>query len=492
MQTSGSITLANTATITGTASVNGGNFDLNGKIYTNGLMIVSGTGVLTSSQANATFNGGLSNAATVFLPLNTTFNGPVTNMAAFSWQGTINNTYAQGAGTNQLLGAGTITGNVSVNAGLIDLNGNTESFGALAGTGGTILNNGAANSTLTMGANNGGGTYSGTITNGIGALALVKTGTGTETLTGNNGYSGGTTVNNGTLVDNSSTALGSGGLAMTGGALQMLANLSLADLSGTAGTIGIFSNGLSETLTVGSDNSSTTFSGLISPGGNASTHLALIKNGSGVLTLGGLNSYNGGSTINGGVLSANTLPNAGSTSSSIGTGSLTLNGGTLRYTGVALGTANFSTALGANGGTLDAVSSIFYSGTLSGSGTLNILDSSGGGNAWLFTTGSPGFTGNINIGSGSPGSGFLQVRGVTSANQVGTGTVTVNGGGTFSYDQGSAATSFRRRQMSRWPTRSSSTAARWGHNRWRSRIPARLRSRTTRSLAVCKRLSARR
>jgi fibronectin-binding autotransporter adhesin len=439
-QGAGTNQLLGAATITQGANVSGGLFDLNGKTYSNNLMVVSGTGVLTSSLANATFNGGLSNAATVFLPNATTFNGPVTNMAAFSWQGTINNTYAQGAGTNQLLGAGTITGNVSVNAGLIDLNGNTESFGALAGTGGTILNNGAANSTLTMGANNGGGTYSGTITNGIGALALVKTGTGTETLTGNNGYSGGTTVNNGTLVDNSSTALGSGGLAMTGGALQMLANLSLADLSGTAGTIGIFSNGLSETLTVGSDNSSTTFSGLISPGGNASTHLALIKNGSGVLTLGGLNSYNGGSTINGGVLSANTLPNAGSTSSSIGTGSLTLNGGTLRYTGVALGTANFSTALGANGGTLDAVSSIFYSGTLSGSGTLNILDSSGGGNAWLFTTGSPGFTGNINIGSGSPGSGFLQVRGVTSANQVGTGTVTVNGGGTFSYDQGSAAT----------------------------------------------------
>ncbi len=247
-------------------------------------------------------------------------------------------------------------------------------------------------------------------------------------------------INNGTLVAVNSTALGSGGLAMTGGTLQLLANLSLANLSGTAGTIGIFSNGLSETLTVGTDNSSTTFSGVIGQGGNASTKLAFTKVGSGVLTLSGANTYGGGTTIDGGVLAANTLPNTGSISSSIGTGSLTLNGGTLHYTGASDGTANFSTALGINGGTLDAVSSIFYSGTLSGSGTLNILDSSGGGNAWLFTTGSPGFTGNINIGNGSANSGWLQVRGVTSANQVGTGTVTVNGGGTFSYDQGLAAT----------------------------------------------------
>ena len=71
---------------------------------------------------------------------------------------------------------------MSVNGGLMDLNGNNEAFGALTGTGGTILNNGAANGTLTIGANNGSGTYSGTITNGNGALTLVKTGTGTETL----------------------------------------------------------------------------------------------------------------------------------------------------------------------------------------------------------------------------------------------------------------------------------------------------------------------
>ncbi|MGD1017975.1 MAG: autotransporter-associated beta strand repeat-containing protein [Verrucomicrobiia bacterium] len=440
VQTGGSLTLANTSTITGTASITAGNFDLNGKTYTNGLMVVSGTGVLTSSVANATFNGGLSNAATVYLSQSVTFNGPVTNAAAFSWLGTINNTYAQGAGTNQLLGNGTITGNVSLNGGVMDLNGTNGAFGALTGGGGTILNNGAATGTLTIGANNSSATYSGTITNGNGTLALVKTGTGTEALTGVNGYSGGTTINGGTLVAGSSTALGSGGLAMTGGTLQLLANLSIANLSGTAGTIGIFSNNLSETLTVGSDNSSTAFSGVIGQGGNANTLLALTKIGSGNLTLTGNNTYSGGTTIDGGVLVANTLPNAGSTSSSIGTGSLTLNGGALRYNGVSLGTANFSTTVGANGGTLDAVSSIFYNGTLFGSGTLNILDSSGGGNAWLFTSASPSFSGPIDIGNGSANSGWLQVRGVTSANQVGTGTVTINGGGTFSYDQGSAAT----------------------------------------------------
>jgi len=49
---------------------------LNGKTYTNGLMVVSGGGVLTNSQTGATFNGGLSNAATVFLPNATTSQRP--------------------------------------------------------------------------------------------------------------------------------------------------------------------------------------------------------------------------------------------------------------------------------------------------------------------------------------------------------------------------------------------------------------------------------
>ena len=70
VQTAGTNTLNGAATITQNATVGGGLFNLNGQTYSNGLMIVSGTGVLTNGIANATFNGGLSNAATVTVTAN--------------------------------------------------------------------------------------------------------------------------------------------------------------------------------------------------------------------------------------------------------------------------------------------------------------------------------------------------------------------------------------------------------------------------------------
>ena len=154
VQTGGSITLNNTATITGTASVNSGTFDLNGKTYTNGLMIVSGTGILTNGIAGATFNGGLSNAATVSVTANTFFNGPVTNTGAFLWQGAISNNYVQTAGTNTLNGAATITQNATVGGGLFNLNGQTYSNGLMIVSGTGILSNGVAGATFNGGLSN--------------------------------------------------------------------------------------------------------------------------------------------------------------------------------------------------------------------------------------------------------------------------------------------------------------------------------------------------
>ena len=45
-----------TADIRGTASITGGTFDLTGQTYSNGLMVVSGTGVLSNAIAGATFS----------------------------------------------------------------------------------------------------------------------------------------------------------------------------------------------------------------------------------------------------------------------------------------------------------------------------------------------------------------------------------------------------------------------------------------------------
>ena len=88
VQTAGTNTLIGSATITQNATVDGGIFNLNGQTYSNNLMIVDGgVGVLTNGVAGATFNGGLSNAATVAVTANTFFNGIVTNTGGFFFQG---------------------------------------------------------------------------------------------------------------------------------------------------------------------------------------------------------------------------------------------------------------------------------------------------------------------------------------------------------------------------------------------------------------------
>lgn len=109
------------------------------------------------------------------------------------------------AGTVRLSGAGTlgsVNGAVQVNGGTLDLNGTALGVGSLNGvTAGIIENTGNTNATLTIGHGNATGVYNGIIRNGsgTGVLSLVKTGTNTITLTGNNTYTGLTTVSEGTL-----------------------------------------------------------------------------------------------------------------------------------------------------------------------------------------------------------------------------------------------------------------------------------------------------
>jgi autotransporter-associated beta strand protein len=98
--------------------------------------------------------------------------------------------------------------------------------------------NGAGYQNLTIGVDNGSSTFAGVIANAENAGSLLKTGSGTITLTGVNTYTGATNVTGGTLIINGSTSIAS---AVTVG------------LNGTLGGTG----------TVGGN---TTISGLHSPG----------------------------------------------------------------------------------------------------------------------------------------------------------------------------------------------------------------------------------
>ncbi|KXV05607.1 hypothetical protein AD930_10700, partial [Acetobacter malorum] len=123
------------------------------------------------------------------------------------------------------------------------------------------------------------------------AGALIKDGAGLLTLTGENAYSGGTTINQGGLAAGTDTAFGTGTVTMADGTLVSFAadNLTLAN--------NFVLNG-DQTFKVDGAQSDTV-SGAITDGGMSSD---LVKTGTGTLTLTGENTYTGKTDIQGGTL----------------------------------------------------------------------------------------------------------------------------------------------------------------------------------------------
>jgi len=120
------------------------------------------------------------------------------------------------------------TASVTINAGAIlqlaSLGGATETINGLNGAGLVrTFPTSALGGGLTVGAANGDGNFSGTLQNGFAPLHLTKVGTGTQTLSGPNTYTGTTLVQGGTLLINGSH---------TGGGLITV------DPAGTLGGIG--------------------------------------------------------------------------------------------------------------------------------------------------------------------------------------------------------------------------------------------------------------
>ncbi len=381
-----STTVLNTGTINlgNAAALGGGLFTINGgTLNTNGANITLSTNNAQTWNANFTFTGTNNlNLGTGAVSLGTaagtertiTVGGSTLTVGGIISNGTTANALIKaGSGSLTLSGANLHTGGITLNAGTLNF-GNAGALGSGLFTinGGTINTSGGAISISTNNAQtwNANFTFTGTnslnlgtgavslgtaagtertitvagstltvggiISNGTTANALIKAGSGGLTLSGANLHTGGITLNAGTLNFGNAGALGSGLFTINGGTINTSGgaislstnnaqtwnanftftgtnNLNLGTGAVSLGTAA----GTERTITVAG--STLTVGGVISDGTTAN---ALIKAGSGALTLSGANLHTGGTTLNAGTININNA-------TALGTGNFTINAGTI-------------------------------------------------------------------------------------------------------------------------------------------------------------------
>jgi fibronectin-binding autotransporter adhesin len=322
-------------------------------------------------------------------------------------------------------------GNLTVN-GTMDLRtgtGNsTETINGLSGSG-TITRSGATDtSTLVVGDNNTSSTFTGSISQTAGTVALTKVGSGTLTLSGTNTYSGGTNVSAGTLSLLTTTAKPSTGtISVAAGA-----TLSFGVTGANPFTAGEVNSLFTNTPLVGVTMNAASLVGIDTTGGDftfgtsvASTTRGLNKLGSNTLTLTGANAYTGATTLTAGTLSVATIGNGGVASGNMGSASnaatnLVFNGGTLQYTGSTASTdRNFTINTGKTA-TIEVTTGTNLTMSGGSTSTNGALTKTGAGTLTL--TGVNNHTGATNISAGK-----LVINGNISTSAL----TTVNSGGTL-------------------------------------------------------------
>lgn len=320
----------------------------------------------------------------------------------------------------------------------------------------------------------------GVISNGpSGTVSVSKAGAnGILILSGNNSYSGGTTLTAGTLYVNHASALGTGVLTISGGTIGSTAGSAISinnavtwganvavggtqtlTLAGTQTLTGSRSIALTGAGTLPVNVSNLAISGVIDDGVN--TYNLTTTGGPGigaVLTLSGANTYGGTTNVNGGLVRfANTgaLPSNGAGSLSIGaSGAVSVSGihttiagwvsdsrlatsstGALALQGTSSSENFDASATGTNYQTLsigaDTTASVNYTGTITPGSTGYYV---GGGGGTITFSNANAFTGANAVTVGNGGGGKVIVN---NSNDY-TGRTTVKAGTTLNIQNSSA------------------------------------------------------
>ena len=289
--------------------------------------------------------------------------------------------------------------------GILELNGGTLAGNIVAAP----VTLAASNGTVDTSAGSGG--FSGVVS---GPGSLTVTGGGMFALTAANTYTGGTIVQAGTLSINNGSALGTGQLSLlVGTTLQAQGSFTLGNATVLTGDP-TYDVPTGDTLTV---------TGTISDASTSPPAGAVEKIGGGTLVLDGRNTYSGGTTIGAGVLQAGN-------SSAIGSGPLTLSGGTLQLAaGLGVVTLANAVQVSAAGGTLDTDGSgLKLTGPVTGSGGLTLVATGGTYTGSDFDNRSVAFAGS-NTYSGGTTVRFGASAQVLATNALGSGSLSIDQGG---------------------------------------------------------------
>jgi autotransporter-associated beta strand protein len=373
--------------------------------------ITSGTS--TTNNVRLTGAGSLAtiNSATT---INSLIFNPVTSAATIDGTGVLTVTSGQ-----VLLDTTNVALATTINVGL--------NFGSAEGVIGSTFNRTATINGPVSGT--GGLTFynlNGAASNNTGGASVTGTG---HTYTGDTHVLGRLAVNSTSDFLPSATRTGNVFIHQNGSLVISSGNYTINGLNGDGRiTYGSSGGGF---LTIGDNNASGNFSGIItlSNGGTG----GLTKIGSGTQILTGINSYKGVTAINGGVLSVNTIADGGVTSS-LGNGTnaaanIVVNNGTLRYTGAATSSDRLFTN-GVLGGTLDASGT----GALTFTNAGNNVSSEAGNRGGTRTSGSNIVTGvsnfaDLTVGARVIGTGITTGTTITAIN-TGTGEITLSANAT--------------------------------------------------------------